>query len=355
MSGPTPTLDTIAEDLHRIYPGVPGLVAVTCLPGGASRFFATTELDRAARHAARMARTHNVYAMVSTLATPPAAGRGGAGDAVALGSVVLDVDCAGPGHAEVSGRLTLPDREEALALLAALPVPPSVLIDTGHGFLARWLLAEPVVIADGTDRRRAVDLAQGWNRLAGRLWADHGCHLDNVGDLARLTRVAGTYNRKREPVVPVQVVEAHPGCRYRPEDLARHVPAPALAAPAPRRLQPPIRPRLAGAESPAEAFARVVSWADILEPAGFVLMYDRGDIGYWHHQASTSGRSSVSATTDVGAPVAVVHSESAAAATGLPAGPGRKLTRFRTWSWLHFGGDERAAARALVELGRRSS
>jgi hypothetical protein len=113
-------------------------------------------------------------------------------------------------------------------------------------------------------------------------------------------------------------------------------------------------PRVNGeGESPAEAFSRIVPWADVLEPAGFVLMYRHGDAGYWHHPASTTGPRSVGATTDAnGVPVLVVHSESAAATTGLPVGPGHRLTKFRAWSILNYSGDEAAAGRAVRELAR---
>jgi len=103
--------------------------------------------------------------------------------------------------------------------------------------------------------------------------------------------------------------------------------------------------------TPAEAFARHVTWAAILEPAGFTLLYEHGGAAYWHHAASTTGPRSVSATTDAHAtPVLVVHSEGAASATGLPIGPARRLTKFRAWAILNFAGDEREAARALRRL-----
>mgnify|MGYP001795846462 FL=1 len=109
-----------------------------------------------------------------------------------------------------------------------------------------------------------------------------------------------------------------------------------------------------GDESPAEAFSRLVAWADILEPVGFRCITDAGPTTYWHHFASTTSLRSISATTDAAnAPVLVVFSESAAAATGLPVGAGHRLTKFRTWALLHYRGDESEAARAIRRtLGR---
>jgi len=57
----------------------------------------------------------------------------------------------------------------------------------------------------------------------------------------------------------------------------------------------------------------------------------------------------VSATTDAtGLPVLVVHSESAAATTGLPGGQGSRLTKFRAFALIFHQGDESAAARCLL-------
>ncbi len=111
-------------------------------------------------------------------------------------------------------------------------------------------------------------------------------------------------------------------------------------------------PRRDGDESPAEAFSRLVSWSEILAPAGFVLMYERDGTGYWRHPAATSPPGTPSATTDHGAPVLVMWSQSAGPVTGLPCGAGRRLTKFRTWAALNYGGDESAAARAIRALAR---
>lgn len=349
MTGPAVDPRAIAEDLARNYCGRPGLVAITSLPARRTRWYPTDQLDQAGRYVAAEAHTQNVYACVSTQARRPQRGRGGAADAVALGSVVLDLDVAGPGHADIAGRLPLPNDREALALLARLPVVPSVIVHTGHGYLARWLLDPPVDIANEQDRHRAADLLAGWNRMFVDLAASWDRHADNVGDLARLTRIGGTVNRKSEPVAVV-VVEAHPERRYTPEELARYcAPVPAPSSPPPSQ----IRPAMAGRESPADAFDRCVDWPAILEPVGFTEMAHRGEATWWRHDAATSPAGTPSATTGTyGVGVLVMFSASASAATGLPCGPGHRLTKFRVWSILRYQGDEAAAARELRLLAQ---
>ncbi len=120
--------------------------------------------------------------------------RGGEATVTAVPAIWADIDVAGPGHA--SNALP-PDRAAALALLAAVPHPPSILISTGGGFHAYWLLKEPWVVETEDDRRDA-------RRLVARVqWAlqqeaqARGWSLDHTADLARVMRVPGTFNHKR--------------------------------------------------------------------------------------------------------------------------------------------------------------
>lgn len=349
--------DTIAADFEVTFAGCPGLVAVTTLPGGLTRFYPATELAPMVAYITMASSTMNVYVMVSTVAARPAHGRGGEADALALPGLILDLDVAGPAHADVAGRLPLPaDHHEALALVDQMPVRPTMIVDTGHGLLVHYLFDHPMVMATAIERAGAKDLSARWNARAVEVGQRHGVHVDSVGDLARLRRVAGTWNRKCLPAVPVVVDECHPRRRYRPEDLAAVLPAKPAPPSPPRNPERPIPPpRLDGRESPAEAFSRCVRWETILEPAGFAELATRGDITYWRHPAASSPMVTPSATTGArDRDVLVVFSESAAAATGLPAGAGHRLTKFRCWAHLHYRGDEAAAARALRELGRRA-
>ena len=274
-------------------------MAVTTLPDRQTRFFPTTELVEMVAYITAAA-GQNLYSMVCTIGPRPARGRGSAADAVALPGVVLDIDVGGPAHADVAGRLPLPaDYHEALALVDEMPLPPTAIYDTGHGLLVRYLFTAPLVFTAAGPRAAAADLSARWNTLAVDLGRAHGWHVDNVGDLARLTRVAGTWNSKAEPV-PVRVVERHPGRRYRPEELAEALPPRPAPTPPPAPAQTPIRaPHLDRQETPAEAFSRLVTWDEILTPAGFTPL---GDTGYWRHWAATSPAGTPSASTDVKAP-----------------------------------------------------
>lgn len=127
------------------------------------------------------------------------------------------------------------DKETARTLLDALPLRPTMIVHSGHGLQAWWLFKEPWTFDTGTERDEAAALSRAWNALVGATGQEHGATLDSVGDLARLFRVPGTINFKREPV-QAQLLCAN-GPRYNPHDfeqlpeLLPHMRAPETAAP----------------------------------------------------------------------------------------------------------------------------
>jgi hypothetical protein len=347
----------IRQWLELLYRSLPGYVSVVTLPGASSRFFATDELDDAAAYAAVRSLETNVYVGCCTLAHVPTAGRGGAANTTAIPGVWCDLDVAGGLHRRPVGddALLLPATvDDAFSLLDAVGLPSTAVLHSGGGLQAWWLFQEPLLFATDRDRVEAAGLSSAFGVTLVELARCRGWHVDDVSDLARILRPPGSVNRKREPVC-VRLLSCSPECRYTPAQIESVLVAPVPPPVAHRRIQPALCGNQ-GEESPAEALCRIASWADIIGPAGFKLMYEDDGVGYWHHRASTTGPMSVSATTDAhGSPVLVVFSESAAAATGLPAGAGHRLTKFRAWSLIHFRGDEAAAARALRQLGRRGA
>lgn len=338
--------------LHLLYGEAPGMIAVVTLPGAASRFFATDRLDAAATFIADRARSLNVYVGSCTLSTRPASGRGGESDTAALVGLWADLDVHGFHHQRTAGLPLPPDRDAAFSLVADLGLAPTAVVDTGGGLQAWWLLDQPWVFTDAEDRLRAAALSSRFGATLVELGRRRKWHVDDVSDLARIMRPPGTVNRKRAPV-PVALTVMAPERRYKLADVEAVLLAPRPTLVLSLEARWPMRHAQEVSSTPAEAFARHVTWAAILEPAGFTLLHEHGGAAYWHHSASTTGPRSVSATTDAnGVPVLVVFSEGAGSATGLPAGAGHRLTKFRAWSILNYAGDEREAARALRKLAR---
>jgi len=107
-----------------------------------------------------------------------------------------------------------PDGDTVLRFLAALPLRPSVIVFSGHGFLVWWLFREPFFIDTPRSRGEIATLSVRWQAyLRSRL----GYAMDYTADLARLTRPAGVVNRKAAPVL-TRVVEKT-ACRYSRDDF----------------------------------------------------------------------------------------------------------------------------------------
>jgi hypothetical protein len=128
-----------------------------------------------------------------------------ADEAAGIVGLWADIDIKGPAHKAED----LPQSvKEARELAYSLDLPPSLLVDSGHGLQAWWLLTRPWVFADDGERREAQELARRFcgalqKQASARKW-----HLDSTGDLARVMRLPGTINAKvaGQPL-PVRLLE----------------------------------------------------------------------------------------------------------------------------------------------------
>lgn len=196
------------------------------LPSRRAAFF--TLSTEAAHYALRSAATQDVYFGVGLIHGEPKS-RGCAEDVAAIGCLWADIDLFGPVHKNPR----LPTTEgEARALLAEMPLPASVIVRTGHGLHAYWLLHEPWQIEDEAARNQAAELAHGWHGLLCQLAARHDWQLENLGELARLMRVPGTLNHRGSQTLPVTVADWYPERRYERDDFVPYLPeAPPATAP----------------------------------------------------------------------------------------------------------------------------
>ena len=344
---PKPDRDEVADWLRLLYGRCPGdavlaasMVARTGEKAGRLRaraFRTVDDLDRLADEVATTAERHDMYVGCCPLDEQPGKGRGTAADVAYLPALWADLDVAGPGHSPPADGLPLPPtRADALDAVATLP-PPSVVIDSGGGLQAWWLLAEPLAIDDG-NRDEVAELSAGWGRALVAAGAAKGWHVDDVSDLARILRPPGTVNRKpgRAPA-PVFIVPGE-GCAdlYDLDELRPHLVA---APPMPERsTRPTAPPPQLGNMGPADAFEHL-TWAEILEPlrwtyAGYEVI-DGAEVELWRRPGAES-YCSLKCWPNGGAVV-----WSSAVAT-----PGTGWSKFTTWAQLAHGGDLGAAARA---------
>ncbi|MGI8914862.1 MAG: PriCT-2 domain-containing protein, partial [Chloroflexota bacterium] len=140
-------------------------------------------------------------------------------------------------HADVDDKAYPDGRAGALAAIDALPVPPSIVIDSGGGLYPLWRLAASVPTPTPTEGKRLESLM---TRMYDRLGLTSGTGVDRVQDLSRILRVPGTCNWKYDPARPVSIFRFNPELAYDLETLEAAFPAPAEAA----IPEPPAAPRV---------------------------------------------------------------------------------------------------------------
>jgi hypothetical protein len=127
-----------------------------------------------------------------------------------------DIDIADP---DVHKKWNLPPSlDDAMKLLHAASLEPTIIVHSGHGLQAWWLFKEFWAFDDADARAEAAGLAQRWNTTLQVRAAEQSWVVDSTFDLARVMRVPGTMNRKGSPVVPVTMLHAD-GPHYTPEDI----------------------------------------------------------------------------------------------------------------------------------------
>jgi hypothetical protein len=232
-------------------------------------------------------------------------GKENIGARVAGSLIVIDVDPRAGGH------LTLAKLEAEHGCL-----PPTLTVKTGGHELGRHLyfLRPPGSLSNG----------------AGKL----GLGLD--------VKLAG----KGYTILPPSV---HPesGRLYEWVDVdtpVAHMPpwlTSLLRPPPPRPVFSRPALRLDG-DRPGDKLAASLSWAEILEPAGWCFAGSKGQMGYWRRPGKAAG---ISATTNaLGTGHLHVFTSSAP-----PFVPDESYSKFGAWCLLNTGGDFVAAARQLRE------
>ena len=151
----------------------------------------------------------------------PKAKRPKAEHAVAIPGVWADIDVAG-GPDDPPGKLLAPDVDAALQIANAI-LTPTIVVHSGYGVQAWWLLEEPWGFQNDEERSQAGRMVQGWQRLLRNAALDKGFALDHTHDLARLMRLPGTINDKGPEGVQAEArVLEDDGPRFTMEEIAGH-------------------------------------------------------------------------------------------------------------------------------------
>lgn len=102
-------------------------------------------------------------------------------------------------------------KASALFSLGRAQLTPSILVDSGNGFHAYWLLKAPTPFEDASGVMRGLAKAIGG---------------DAVHDASRVLRLPGTHNHKTDPPHPVRLLHFEPARRYAFTDFDAYTPEP---------------------------------------------------------------------------------------------------------------------------------
>ncbi|HYD86232.1 MAG TPA: primase-helicase family protein [Vitreimonas sp.] len=176
-------------------------------PAGTKRFF-SIPVDQTKTPALTDAVTPllnaNVFFQVNPITTAIGGhSRGSLKDVASVPAFFADIDFKNPGKKE--DRLPVNDVEALKMFASGGFLPPTIIVETGRGLHAYWILEEPVGIDSAQTRADMVDVAAAFGS-AFRTFAleTFDWKFDSTSDLPRLGRLPGTFNVKGETPLPVR-------------------------------------------------------------------------------------------------------------------------------------------------------
>jgi hypothetical protein len=128
--------------------------------------------------------------------------RARADQATAIAGLWLDVDVNGGPDGKTGAA---PDQDTATKIAQEL-LTPTLLVSSGYGVQAWWLLDEPWRFANRSEQHAAALMSAQWHALHRTEANQRGFGLDHTHDLARLLRLPGTTNDKGSAHRPVTVL-----------------------------------------------------------------------------------------------------------------------------------------------------
>ncbi|MDR3561240.1 MAG: DUF927 domain-containing protein [Negativicutes bacterium] len=220
----------ILQFLNQLYGACEtGHLYLWTTPNKLSEWYSVDDLAGAARSAERLsAERKNVYYGLGLTAAPKWTDeRAVVDDVTMIPGLWVELDLRDDTHPN-----NPTDVAELISLVHTWPLPPSIIIHSGHGIHAYWLFREPWDITE--ERDRVIDMLQRFQASHKQAAAAHNWKVDSTHDLARVLRLPGTMNFKAEPV-PVTVIHSESIARYNPDDFDQFLPDAPAATPGERR------------------------------------------------------------------------------------------------------------------------
>lgn len=193
-------LQAAVEFFKILYAGCKeGFITLWIKQGKKTYWFEVGEWEEAAETAIELAkRRKDVYFGVGLRKEElPAPHRGSEEDIICIPGVWMDIDIKGDAHTEEA---LPPDLNAAIDLLYEFPLPPSILVNSGHGLHGYWKFDQPWRMDTDESRREGKQYLSDFQGTIRKYAAKKGWNLDNTADLARVLRVPGTLNLKGDPI-----------------------------------------------------------------------------------------------------------------------------------------------------------
>lgn len=194
------------EFFAEIYKGCDeGYITLTLLPERRTLWFELSEIEKLEQAVKKYSNKTNIYFGVCLRKRIlPNNLRGKDSDISTVTALYADIDIKSKAHAETA----LPSSvNEAMEFSNSLPLKPSILVNSGNGLHAYWLLNNPFKIQSTNDKDYISSIFRGWSRVLSAKAFEHGWKLDNVSDLARVLRVPGSINYKLKNMAICEVLD----------------------------------------------------------------------------------------------------------------------------------------------------
>jgi uncharacterized protein (DUF927 family) len=197
----------VAKFLNEVYKGcTEGYITLMTIPERDTYWFKATETDQAAKKAVELGKTTNTFFGVGLRKQVLSFNlRGNEDDILSVPALYADIDIKGEAHAEHD----LPEnRDVAMQFMKSLPIPASIIVWSGNGLHAYWLLDQPFIISSQESKKKIQGIMEGWGRHVNERAKMLGWRLDSVYDLPRVLRVPETVNHKTKDQGKCLVMES---------------------------------------------------------------------------------------------------------------------------------------------------
>ncbi|MBN7775940.1 hypothetical protein JYP49_08405 [Nitratireductor aquimarinus] len=210
--------------LCNLYSGIKsGDIVISTFKPNKIEKFPIGEIAKAEKRMLELAPKQNVYFGVAPMKSGMT-GRGKNADALAMPMFMIDCDIKSTEvNVHSKNGLLFESLEEFLEMARELGAPgASYIRNSGNGYYIDYIFEDPLVLTNDIERKAASEAAKRFQQVFIAAAKEHGRHLDSVGDLARVTRMPGTYNHKTNPPKPVTIEHEWQG-KIRFEELMEWV------------------------------------------------------------------------------------------------------------------------------------